>query len=625
MFFTRRKTRLMFFVVGMLLLPVANAAFFEGKKLVVQDLPFGEVLYDFYLGNYFDSTVKLMAAKELGRVTHHKDETDLLLGGLYLSYGLHLEAEKIFKRLIAEGASPEIHDKAWYNLAKVRYQKGLYEDAIRAIEEIGQALPQNLKDDTDMMMANLLMARGQYDEASTLLQRMLDNKDISTYARFNLGISMYRNNKQIEGAEYLDMVGRLERGSDEEKALRDKANVALGYSLLAGEEPEKAKAYFQRVLLDSPFVNKALLGLGWSNAMMKQYEKALSPWMALAKKERNDSSVYESLIAVAYGLEQLEAYPQSMQSYQLAISVFQGEMDSIDTAISAVRDGDLLDKLFVMFSQLDDPDNWEIEDLPKVLEARYLTNILASHEFHDAIKNMREVKELRENLKKWDRDLPTFSDMLQLRKETYEKRLPELIAEKGALRLAALRDERNLYQEEMDRIVREGDILALATDKERAQVDRLNKVKDTLRLVSTRMDPAQYQTYVDKYRLYRGLLEWDIGTTVKSRQWKIQKSLRDLDRELSKTEFQQKLLQRAKAVAPKGFEGYSKQIAFYSKKVNQLQKNLEDVYVSQKQDVEALIVAELTFLKQHLVEYLDQARFAMARLQDAASRKGGGQ
>ena len=625
MIFIRRKTKLILFVSTVMISTVAQAAFFEGKKLVVQDLAFGEVLYDFYQEDYFDATVKLMAAKELGKITHQQDETDLLLGGLYLSYGMHLEAEKIFKRLIDQGAGPEIHDKAWYNLAKVRYQKGLYEDAIRAIEEIGQALPQDLKDDTDMMMSNLLMARGQYDEATTLLRRMLDNKNIATYARFNLGIALYRNNKQIEGAEYLDMVGRITEGSEEEKALRDKANVALGYSLLAGEEPEKAKAYFQRVLLDSPFANKALLGLGWSNAMMNQYEKALSPWMALAKKERNDSSVYESLIAVAYALEQLEAYPQSMQSYQLAISVFQKEMDSIDTAITAVRDGDLLDKLFLMFSRLDNPGDWSIEDLPKVLEARYLTSILASHEFHDAIKNMRELKALRGNLDKWSNDLPTFSDMLKLRKETYEKRLPELVAEKGAARLTALKDERNLYQEEMDRIVREGDILALATDQERSQIERLDKMKLTLRQVSTQMDPAQYQTYVDKYRLYRGLLEWDIGTTVRSRQWKIQKSLRELDSELAKTEFQQKLLQRAKTVAPKGFEGYTKQINFYSKKVKQLQKELDDVYVAQKEDVEALIVAELTFLKQHLTEYLDQARFAMARMQDAASRKGGGQ
>jgi len=129
----------------------AQAAFFDDKKIVVKDLAYGEVLYDFYQGNYFSATVKLEAAKALGRLPHHEEDAELMLGGLYLSYGMHLEAEDIFKKLIAKGAGPVIHDKAWYQLARVRYQKGLYEDAIRAIEEIGTSLPQKQKDQTDLM------------------------------------------------------------------------------------------------------------------------------------------------------------------------------------------------------------------------------------------------------------------------------------------------------------------------------------------------------------------------------------------------------------------------------------------------------------------------------------------
>jgi hypothetical protein len=599
---------------------VAHAAFFEDKKIVVKDLAFGEVLYDFYQGNYFSATVKLEAAKALGRLPHHEDEAELMLGGLYLSYGMHLEAEAIFKKLIAKGASPEIHDKAWFNLAKVRYQKGLYEDAIRAIEEIGGSLPQHLKDETDMMMANLLMARGQYNDAVVLLQKLLTKPKVATYARYNLGVAMYRNDKKIEGAEQLDLVGRAKASGEEDKALKDKANIALGYALLSNQDSLKAKAYFQRVRINGPFSNKALLGLGWANAMEKDYQKAIVPWMALAKRDKTDSSVYESMLALAYGLEQLKAYPQSMQSYQNAISVFQGEMTRLDGAIKAIREGQLWEKMFVSLGQLENQKDWRLSDLPPAIEARYLTSIISSHEFHEAIKNIRDLKFLRANLNKWANDMPTFKNMLALRRETYENRLPQLDPDQATYRLAALKDERNLYKEEMDRIEREGDLQALATDKERGLIARLDKIKETLRVYGSRMEPAKYDEIREKYRIYRGLLEWDIGTTIKPRQWKIKKALRDLDRELARVEQHQKKLERARVIAPKGFEGYGRQIDFYSKRITQLQQQVNDAYETQKHDLEALLVAELSWVKHNLSNYLDQARFAVARLQDQASQ-----
>jgi len=607
-------------LVALLPLSVARAAFFDDKKIVVKDLPFGEVLYDFYQGNYFSATVKLEAAEALGRIPHHKDDAELMLGGLYLSYGMHLEAEQVFKKLIVRGAPPEIHDRAWYQLARVRYQKGLYEDAIRAIEEIGNSLPKDKKDETDLMMANLLMARGQYNDAIVLLKKLVTNPDVATYAQYNLGVALYRNEKQIEGAEQLDLVGRAVVAGDENKALKDKANIALGYALLADDEPLKARAYFERVRVSGPFSNKALLGLGWAHAMENDYRKAIVPWMVLSKRDASGSAVYESMLAVAYGLEKLKAYPQSLQSYQQAIGVFQKESDKLDTAIKAIRDGQLWNTMFASFDRLENQNVWDMSALPPSIEARYLTSIISSHEFTEAIKNIRDLRYMRANLSKWANDMPAFKDMLALRKATYKKRLPMLDPDQSIYRLAALKDERNLYKEEYDRIVRENDLQALATDKERKLIDRLDRIKQALEIDGSKMDPVKYNHIREKYRLYRGLLEWDIGTTIKPREWKIQKALRDLDRELAKAQSQQERLQTAKIIAPKGFEGHDRQIDFYTKRIKQLQKQVNDTYQTQKQDLEALLVAELSYVKQNLAGYLDQARFAVARLQDMASQ-----
>ena len=134
------------------------------------------------------------------------------------------------------------------------------------------------------------------------------------------------------------------------------------------------------------------------------------------------------------------------------------------------------------------------------------------------------------------------------------------------------------------------------------------------------MDPGKYNKYADKYRLYRGLLEWDIGTTIKTRQWNINKSIRMLDRELEKTEYRQKALQRAKFVAPRGFEGHDQQIDYYGQRIEHLSSELVGIYDEQKEELQAQVVAELVAVRSSLSEYLDQAQFALARLQDLASQ-----
>ena len=55
----------------------------------VQDLAYGEVLFHFFQDDYFSALTRLLAAQARGELTHHATEAELLLGGLYLSYGQH--------------------------------------------------------------------------------------------------------------------------------------------------------------------------------------------------------------------------------------------------------------------------------------------------------------------------------------------------------------------------------------------------------------------------------------------------------------------------------------------------------------------------------------------------------
>src|SRR4030095_11170229 len=103
----------------------------------------------------------------------------------------------------------------------------------------------------------------------------------SAYARFNIGVALVRKERLDAAAKLLDAVGQIDAPTEELAALRDKATLALGYAWLKPGKANEAKAALQRVRLEGPQSNKALLGAGWADSAEKRYTNALAPWLEL--------------------------------------------------------------------------------------------------------------------------------------------------------------------------------------------------------------------------------------------------------------------------------------------------------------------------------------------------------
>ena len=127
----------------------------------IRDLYYGEALFQFYQDEHFDALTHLLAARAAGRVGNHEAESELLLGGLYLHYGQHVRAEEIFNRLLTQDVAPSVRDRAWFYLGKVRYQRGLHEDALAAFARVSGALPDGLAAGEQVVariVANMIVA-----------------------------------------------------------------------------------------------------------------------------------------------------------------------------------------------------------------------------------------------------------------------------------------------------------------------------------------------------------------------------------------------------------------------------------------------------------------------------------
>lgn len=614
-------TRVLGLALLLLSLVMARPALATAQVSEVRDLHYGTVLYEFYQQNYFSAAVNLLTAQQQQRLEHHDAEGQVLLGGLYLSYGLHTEAEQIFQKLIDENAEPAVRDRAWFYLGKIRYHKQLFREAGDALSRVGDALDESLQEEFRNLKANLLMAQKRYTEAVQSLTDISQRKGDAAahYARFNLGVALVRAGREKEGVDLLREVGRLQTTEADLKALRDKANLALGYTLIKSS-PIIAKDFLSRVRLNGPFSNRALLGLGWAEAELQRYQQALVPWMELAKRDRVDIAVFEAQLAIGNVLERLRAYPQAMQAYDNAIKLYEQELTSLENTQAAVKAGRLWEDLLAQVSQQGSQNQmgwfWEAELLPDTPEARYLPTLMAGHGFHEAIKNLRDLRFLQDKLNRWEQEMPAFDHMLALRRDTYAAQLDRLTPEQTLDRVVDVRTSRDFLADELKRIKAAGDAMALATEKEQKLLDRLQKMEERIWRLSSERKVDRYR---DRYRFYKGLLEYDIHTTFAIRHRQVEKSLKALNAELDATLAQQDSLQNARAQAPKRFEGFQARIDNQRQRISDAEARVNAAFSEQQQQLQLMVDAELDQLHARLIDYLDQARFSLAHLQDLAT------
>src|SRR6185312_3148668 len=206
----------------------------------VQDLHYGDVLFYFYQDEDFEAITRLNAYEQWGLLKHHEADSQLLLGGLYLSLGLHNEAGKRFTELLTPATPQGVRNRAWFYLAKVWYARGYLDRAEDAIKQVQGKLPTALEAEKEHLHANILLRLGRFDEAVALLKSWRGPTDWMAYAQFNLGVALVRENKLAEADPFLKQVGTLETTRPELLALRDRANLALGFAHLQANEPQPA-------------------------------------------------------------------------------------------------------------------------------------------------------------------------------------------------------------------------------------------------------------------------------------------------------------------------------------------------------------------------------------------------
>ena len=615
------------------------------KNVELRDLYFGEVLYYAYQDLHFDALARLdtelsqyydLDESGLDPFHDHLTQAEFSVGDLEMQYRMNQRAGRAIQAVLGEGIDLAIRNQAALALAKVFYKKNdpastLYAlDLIRdepdksryqekySLDVLRGKEPETFKTDVAYLKALASIDTGQFTQAVEILQGLKGEKTLKGYVLYNLGIALIQSGNEKEGLRVLDELGLMEFGDNGLLALKDKANLKLAYYSLDKANTKKAKVYFERVRIDGPFSNKALLGAGWVAVAEGRFDRALVPWSILHKRAETNYSVQEVLMAVPYAYGKLGAHGNAANLYSHAMDVFVEEIGSLDDSIKTIRKGKFLTALLDEKSSKDK--NWvvNLREMPDTPETRYILELMASHDFQESYKNYKDLAELRHHNDKWLEDLRVYEEMIEIRRAYQEPLLP--VVEKKFIKLDA-RIKLRLEQRENLATKLKNMLIAprpeyLATSTERQVLDVIAALEEKIAT-----DPSQVSQDVQlRMKRLRGIVTWQVRTEYDQRLTDAYNNLISLDEIIKQLKITYNSFIRTRQAATQSYEGYTIPIRQLRTRLFTAQRTLKGVMAKQGRLLETMAINELDLRRKRLEEYQIKARFALAESYDRATK-----
>lgn len=595
------------------------AASTQHRPQPVRDLRYGKALYDFYQEQYFRSITDIMVAQARSPLANQGNDPELLLGSLYLSYGMGEAAADIFERLLDSKLDPYAHDLAWFYLGRMRYMDGQYAKALEAFRSILGSLPGSKNSERLYFMVNAYLYQHDYKAATEILEDIKSEEIWDYYARYNLGIALIRTNHAKEGVSLLVQISQLQPRNEEEFTLRDKANIAIGYaSIRNGTSPTSVTA-FSNVRLNGPFSSQALLGIGWAYNAGKQHHEALKPWMELSSRTTADLTTQEALIAIAYTFEQLKQPKLALGYYERAIASYNQVRAELGKALSGVNYIELLRSSIPSSFAVDE--KWSESGMPTsaLPAAKYLSELLTSREFQKAYRDYRDLNYLQVQVSKWNEKIPLLRTMLEERRRQYTINVTQVTGSHYGERLSGLATKRTKFADEIADIENHEKAERLATPQEWERLTQLQTIKS--RLDDVAAHGLNVDAEIKDYRILYGLTRWKIYTDYPTRLWKVKKGLHQLDKTLAQATQAQSSLENVLKITPLNFEGFSQHIVELKRHLTRISEKLAAATESQVQYCNQLIINTLAGKRRQVDLQRNRALYAQARLYDQLSHE----
>jgi tetratricopeptide (TPR) repeat protein len=609
--------------VGLAALLAAPPSF--GSDL--RDLHFGEALYYAHQGQYLEALERLDAElaqhhdldePQLDTLHFHIGEAEFSVGDFELNYRMHHRAGRAIKAVLEGDVDESVRNEAAFRLARIHFQKDQLEEALHALDRIRGRIPESIKDEVEFLRANVYLASGRPADAVNVLKQLQGADGLTGFAEYNLGIALLQDKRAKDALDQLDKAGQIKADAEAPKAIRDKSNLILGDLLFESNDFDRAQLSFDRVRLEGPFSNQALLRSGWSAISSAKYDRAIVPWSVLVDRDVTDGAVQEALLALPYAYSKLNVHGRAALMYGRALETFSKERERVDASIESIRAGKFLKAL--VREEIRQDKDWVIRlrTLPETPETYYLAALMASHDFQTALQNYLDLDDVRKKLVTWENSFAAFEDIIERRRRNYEPMLPEVDAKFRELdsQIRLRQEQRKNIEKRLHAMLTAPGPDYLATADERIVRERLNKLERLLETQTTsEVEPLQR-----RLERLNGVLTWRLRTQYHERLTQTYKHLEELNADIAAMTAQYESFVRARQAAMHSYVGYDAPITRLRRRMSDALRQVTPVMARQGRVLEMVAINELGIRRDRLESYESQARYAVADSYDRATR-----
>lgn len=614
-----------FSLIGLLLFIWLATSPSHGHDL--KDPYFGEALFYAHQGNFFDALERLdsevrqhygIDEPQLDTLYFHINDAEFSLGDFELRYRMHHRAGRAIRAVLEGDVDELVRNDAAYRLGRIHFQKSQFDDAMRALERIDGKVPAPIRDDIEFLRANIYLAQGQPGGSIDILERLQDSEEFGAYAAYNLGIAYLQNGDRQKAVAQLGRAGQIVTDDVAELAIRDKSNLVLGTLLAESGEYDEALPYLNRVRLDGPFSNQALLSAGWASMSTDNYERAVVPWKILAGREVTDGATQEAMLALPYAYGKLNVHGRAASFYGVALDSFGVEVEKLNQSIDSIRAGKFLDAL--IREEIRNDKDWVIRlrSLPETPETYYLMQLLATHDFQTGLQNYLDLADMRKKLVAWQSGFDSFDEIVDIREDHYEPLLPEIDQQ-----FRELDSKMRLRAEQYKMLVKRRDALLtipqpefLATREEQMLFGRIEQLERQLKDTES----PDEESLSRRIRRLKGTLTWTLETEYHERLTQFDGNLRDLDEAMAFLAEKYSHYVRSRQAAKLSYTGFSKPIKRLRVRARDATEKIDRLMARQGRLLEIVAIDELTARRDRLENYRDKARFALADSYDRATQ-----
>ncbi len=253
-------------------------------------------------------------------------------------------AKQIFDTARDEGGKSAVSNISFI-FAKYFMKRKKWQKALEHLQDVINELSVENANYARLMVGTILQHQKKHREAVKFYQKISKSSKYYPSAVLNTAVAYIRQDWWTDAYILIDDLVKNHHKPVSDHMV-DRLYLVLGYALMRKEYFRNSRDAFRNVGLNSPYTNKALLGIALTAANQEDFIGALNAITILKGKKNTDLSVDEAYLLLPYTYGKLKQNLTATSAYNDAIKYYQSRIAELQQI--AVSKTNLLSKTSVL-------------------------------------------------------------------------------------------------------------------------------------------------------------------------------------------------------------------------------------------------------------------------------------